>query len=198
MRPDDYLRAMEPTYSELARIRRECSYVGYGQIRRSEKAPIVSMSALLRCWMASSKDSPASGHFGGAAGIARNLSPEETRGAIDFMQVAFAAWGRDVSATRLWRSLTLTLTMWVWRCVVRGEGASANSRSVRINADMFKKCMMSLAADASYNDWLVGRQLGERDRSPAYTKIKTIFAARVQLETGHKVMFPQPAWQASH
>ena len=34
-------------------------------------------------------------------------------------------------------------------------------------------------------------------KTPAYSKLKTLFAGRVELETGKKVRMPSPAW-ATH
>jgi len=56
---------------------------------------------------------------------------------------------------------------------------------------------MSLSADESYLDWLVGRQLRDRDRSPCYGRIRSSFAARFHSETGKKATFPSPAWASS-
>jgi hypothetical protein len=67
----------------------------------------------------------------------------------------------------------------------------------RLTQALFAKCCMSLSASAPYMDWLVGRHLGERDRSPAYSKLKALFAARLELDTGKKVRMPSPAW-ATH
>jgi hypothetical protein len=39
---------------------------------------------------------------------------------------------------------------------------------------------MSVSANTDYVDWLVGRNLGERDRTPAYGRLKTIF-----VQAGH-------------
>jgi hypothetical protein len=43
-------------------------------------------------------------------------------------------------------------------------------------------------------DWLVGRMLNDRDRSPCYQRIKGIFQKRVEQEKGSKPRLPQPAW----
>jgi hypothetical protein len=41
---------------------------------------------------------------------------------------------------------------------------------------------------------LLGRQLRERDRSPTYSKLKAIFAKRIEAETGDKPRLPSPNW----
>jgi hypothetical protein len=59
---------------------------------------------------------------------------------------------------------------------------------------MYAKLLMSLSADSQYPDWLVGRNNAQRDMSPAYARIKSAFAKRLELETGKKPSLPQPAW----
>jgi hypothetical protein len=53
---------------------------------------------------------------------------------------------------------------------------------------------MSLSANEIDMGWRVGRHLGERDRSPAYFKLKSIFAERLQSEMNKKIRMPSPAW----
>ena len=65
MRPDDILRGLEGTIPALQIIRQGCAFVGYDQIRRNNtSAPILSMSALLRCWVGASTDTPTSTQAG--------------------------------------------------------------------------------------------------------------------------------------
>lgn len=75
-----------------------------------------------------------------------------------------------------------------------GGPQNGYSRSIKLTADMFKKCLMSLSADRTYLDWLVGRNVGERDRSPCYSRMKQIFAKRIHEETGKREKLPQPEW----
>jgi hypothetical protein len=56
---------------------------------------------------------------------------------------------------------------------------------------------MSISADSTYVDWLLGRHIGERDRSPCYRRIKDIFAARLEAIQGKKPLLPQPSWAVS-
>jgi hypothetical protein len=58
----------------------------------------------------------------------------------------------------------------------------------------FKRCLMALSSTTDYVDWLVGRNLGERDRAPAYRRMKGIFIKRIFEDTGQKVSLPQPSW----
>ncbi len=55
---------------------------------------------------------------------------------------------------------------------------------------------MALSADANYLDWLPGRLLNDRDRSPALQRIKTVFARRLSDTVTGKFNMPQPAWAA--
>lgn len=190
MRPDDILRGLEDTYAPLGKIRKRCPFVGYDQIRRSEKSPVLSMSALLRCWVGSSTEAPRT-TGGSATSFAVTLSTEEADQCINFLDCAIAAWGRDQAYGRLWLNLNLVLSMWLYRRLV----ITPYSVSTRqIGRELFTKCLMSLSADSSYLDWLVGRNVNRRDTSPAYTRIKGIFAKRIEVETGHKPRLPQPAW----
>lgn len=196
MKPDDIMRGLEESYPALARIRRRCPFVGYGQIRRSERAPVLSMSALLRCWHGSGGETPKSG---GASAImlATSLTDEASDEAVGFLDLAFKAWGRDQAYVRLWGNLNLTLCMWIYRRVVLGDGLTSTSRSHRFTKEHFAKCLMSLSADSDYVDWLLGRNSMSRDNTPAYTRIKAIFAKRMETEIGRKILMPSPSWAVS-
>lgn len=189
MRPDDVLRGLESTFEALGKIKKRCQFVGYDQIRRGDKSPVLSMSALLRCWTSSATEVPRAA--GSALALARTLSMEDADTCIDFLSLAYAAWGRDMVTSRLWANLNLTLCMWLYRRVVV---ASYSPNVPKITKDSFSKCLMSLAADATYPDWLLGRNNGQRDSSPAYKRIKEAFARRLEIETGKKPRLPQPAW----
>lgn len=190
MKPDDILRGLEATFPALGKIKKRCPFVGYDQIRRGEKSPVLSMSALLRCWVASSTEVPRPGGTSALA-IARTLSMEEADACIEFLVLAYAAWGRDVGTARLWGGLNMTICMWLYRRLVIAPYSPSTPRLTR---DMYTKCLMSLSADPQYPDWLVGRNNGQRDGSPAYGRIKAAFAKRLELETGKKPRLPQPAW----
>lgn len=193
MRPDDILRGLEGTYEPLAKLRRRCPYVGYDQIRRNEKGPVLSMSALLRCWVGSVTEAPRGGGTS-AMQLAKTLSMEDADQCIGFLACAFSAWGRDLAYARLWTNLNLVLCMWLYRRIVIG---AYSAKTKRITPEQFTKCLMSVSADSSYLDWLVGRQVGNRDMSPAYKRLKAIIAGRVESDTGHKYVTPMPAWASS-
>lgn len=194
MRPDDILRGLEGSIPLLGLIRQRCPFVGYDMIRKSPKAPIVSMSGVIRQWRASAADVPSSNVSGmGTTGLARTLNDEDTGYLIDFLTLAVQGFGREPEYYRLWGALNFTLCMWLYRRLVVTQ---YSQKSVRLSREMFKKCLMSLSANGDYLDWLVGRMLSERDRSPAYTKIKQTFGERLFAETGKKPMLPQPSWHS--
>lgn len=197
MRPDDILRGLESSTPALQTIRRSCEFVGYDNVRRSGTSPIMSMSALVRCWTNASYETPASSNAGAsAAHLAQGLDHGSVQNLIAFLATAHAAWGRDPEYYRLWGNLNLTLCMWLWNKLVMDRDRFGNKRYVVMNVQDFKKCLMSVSADADYVSWLTGRQLGDRDRSPCYSRLKTIFARRLREESrdGKTPMLPAPAW----
>jgi len=197
MRPDDVLRGMESSLPALQKIRNECPWVGYDQIRRSsDSGPVISMSAVLKAWAGSATETPAQGK-GSAMYFARDLDAQSAGQLVQFLQLAFAAWGRDLVQSRLWAALNTTLCMWLFRRLVMDRDGMSEKRHTRIDAALFKKCLMSVAADINYHDWLQGRLMRDRDRNPAYARLKAIFARRIQNETGTKAKLPAPAWFSS-
>lgn len=197
MRPDDILRGLEGSNAALKFIREHCEFVGYDQIRRnSSTAPAVSMSALLRCWASSAGETPGGAQRQIPAHVhAASLDRLAAEKLVVFLQVARAAWGGDVEYARLWGALNLTICMWLWRRLVLEEERGVK-RFVRLTPEQFKKCLMSVSASSDYNDWLRGRVMGDRDRSPCYARLKAIFVARLQDESRDKKkpMMPLPAW----
>lgn len=190
MKPDDILRGLEKSNPSLAKVRRACPFVGYGQIRRNEKSPVVSMSAVLRCWFGSAPEVPSAGGLT-ATRVVKDLTEDEAETMISFLQLAIAAWGKAAEHSRLWSNLNLTVCMWMYRRLVITPYSAATKK---LSKDLFQKCLMSVAADNLYNDYLLGRQLRERDRSPTYSKMKAIFGKRIELETGDKPRLPSPDW----
>lgn len=194
MRPDDFLRGLEGSIPALQEIRAACPFVGYDHIRRGTSSPIVSMSAALRNWRGSGMETPCGRMAMPTVALAETTLPEETAALIDFLSIAATAFGREPQEARLWTALNITLCMWMFRKLVL---AQYSPKTPRLTRDLFRKCLMSVAADPNYQDWLLGRQMGERDRSPAYARLKTIFAQRLESELGKKVMLPQPDWSNS-
>ena len=193
MRPDDILRGLESSVDALQRIREKCPFVGYDYIRRNgTNAPVVSMSLVVRSWRGSSNEVPSPNAAGmSAATLAMTMDEVECGHLIDFLGLAYAAFGRDIEYGRLWGGLNLMICMWLYRRVVMTQHSP---KTPRLSKELFKKCLLSLSASGDYLDWLVGRVIGERDRSPAYGKVKAAFVSRLFAETGDKVSLPQPTW----
>lgn len=195
MRPDDLLRGSELSIPALKQIRKACEFVGYGQVRRGGgSGPIVSMSALIRCWRVSQNEVPTNSGIGGALKIARELDQQSSSNLIAFLSVAYEAWGRDEENYRLWGNLNLTICMWLWNKLVIDRDRTGTKRYALLDIPQFKKCLMLVSANADYNSWLVGRTLSDRDRSPAYNRLKAIFASRLSGDSKTAMRLPQPAW----
>ena len=105
--------------------------------------------------------------------------------------MAYKAFGREVEYQRLWARLNLTLSIWMYKHLVLSQWSP---KTPKLSKELFTRCLMSLSADSGYLDYLVGRSLGERDRSPAYGRMKGIFSRRIIQETGKRVMLPSPPW----
>lgn len=192
MSPDDNLRAMEKELPTLAKLRRMWPHVGYGQIRRNEKAPILSMSALLRCWRGSGPETPVAGGMN-VLEIAEQISMDEIDTLLGFLELALKAWGKGSETHKLWGNLNLAICMWLYRRLV----ITPYSPSVKqITKEQFRNCLMHVGANSEYCAWLVGRNLRERDRSPTYQRLKHMFAERIQIDqgSGEKPRMPAPAW----
>ena len=190
LKPDDILRGFEAGNANIRKIREQCPFIGYDHIRRGDNAPIVSMSAALRSWFSSAGDNPSSRALT-AMEFVQTLTEEDTSVMISFFRLAFEAWGRDQTHHRLWGGLNLVLCAWIYRRTVVTQ---YSLKTPKLTRDLFKKCLMSVSADAGFYDWLLGRTVSERDRSPAYARLKAIFVKRLSEELNKKVMFPQPAW----
>lgn len=197
MRPDDILRGLESSVPALKAIRKSCEFVGYDQIRRGKAGPIVSMSALLRCWSAASFETPASSNSGlSAAGLAHSLDQASLQNLIAFLATAHSAWGRDPEYYRLWGNLNLSLTMWLWNRLVIDRDRFGNKRYAVLSIPEFKKCLMLVSTEGDYLEWLVGRNLTDRDRSPCYSRLKAMFSRRLTSDAkgDKRPSLPSPAW----
>jgi ParB-like nuclease domain len=193
MRPDDILRGLEESSPAMIAIRARCPYVGYDMVRRGDKAPLLSMSTVLRWWRGSVNETPANSVSGlSTAQLAQIMTEQDTEQLCDFLDLALSAFGRDPEYVRLWSGLNLMLCMWLYRRLVLSPHSH---KTKKMSKDQFKRCLMSVSAQTDYLDWLLGRKLCERDRSPAYAKIKAAMAQRIFADTGVKAMLPQPPWQ---
>lgn len=185
---DDILRGLESSSTALTAVRKKCPFVGYDNVRRGAGTPLLSMSALLRCWLGSAAEAPTA--KGSVTEIAKIVSNEDAAGIADFLTIAIGAWGKDPEHYRLWGNLNLALCMWLYRRIVVTRHSP---RTTLLTKEQFGKCLMSLAADAHYSEWLLGRQLTERDRPPAYRRIKEAFVKRLAEEMpGKKAVLPAP------
>lgn len=194
MRPDDFLRGMEDSIECLGTIRKHCRFIGYDMIRRNDKtSAICSMSVVLRCWRGSGMETPSIPSLSSMV-LAETQIEEETKHLIDFMLLAFEGFGRDPEYARLWNSLNLTICMWLYHKLVLMQYSPSTPR---LDKATFRKCLMALSAECSYIDFLAGRHMGERDRSPTYNRIKSIFSRRLEEELHHKVKLPAPAWSTA-
>ena len=193
LRPDDILRGLEESLPSLSLIRQRCPFVGYDMIRRGRNSPIVSMSMVIRAWAGSMHECPSNSGGGSAKHLAQTLIKEDAEALVEFLLLCDKAWGRDPEYQRLWSGLNLTLCMWLYRRMVLMPVPSTK-RLTKVSASMFMKGMMSLSASAEYVAWLLGRSLRDSDRSPAYTRIRSLLVRRLEGELGRKVLFPGPAW----
>lgn len=194
LKPDDVLRGLEKSNPALSKLRRHCPFLGYDQIRRGDKSPVMSMSAALRCWIGSAPDTPKAGGDS-ALRIAQSFTTDEADRMIEFLELAMAAWGRDAEYHRLWLNLNMTLCMWLYRRLVV---TPYSAKTLKITKDTFTELLMALSADPHYLTWLTGRSLRETDRSPCYNRIKRIFAARLEEKTGKKALLPAPPWASNN
>lgn len=194
MRPDDILRGLEQTSPAVVSLRERCPFIGYDYLRRNESSPIMSMSAALRAWKSSAADAPSGRSCGTSAVVlVQSVTVEEASTLADFMTLAMAAWGKDDAYARLWNGLNLTLCMWLYRRLVLTQ---YSYKTQKMPADLFAKCLMALSTNGNYLDWLAGRRLSERDRSPTYLRIRASFVERVQAETGKRINMPAPEWSS--
>lgn len=192
LRPDDILRGLEGSTEWMRAFRKAAPFVGYDMIRRSEKAPIVSMSLVLRAWIGSSQHVPGSS-MASSATFVKIVTPDESAMLMRFIQLCWNAWGREEATRRLWGGLNLTLCAWLYRRLVLTRWSP---KTPAVSAEMFGKCLAALAASEQYMDFLVARTMSDRNRSPGYDRIKAAFAKRIQLETkADKVpLLPAPDW----
>jgi len=189
MKPDDYLRALEHSIPAISTLRKNCQLVSFAPAKNSGK---VSMSSVLRAWRSASRDTPSTHGCADTATDIISSMDETTLGQIaSFLKMCEAAWGKAPEYTRLWGSLNMTLCMWLYQRTVMRQ---FSVKSAKLDDKLFGKCLMALSADPTYVDWLRGRTLGERNRGPAYDRIKQIFVRRLHEETRTKMSLPAPDW----
>ncbi len=194
---DDILRGLEGSNEHLANIRKRCPFVGYDNLRRNTNTNVklLAMSTLIRTWFGSEGVTPSTGPS--STECVRLLDKENTDRMTQVLNVCFEAWGKDGQNFRLWGSLNLALVFWLWRRLVLREGLSQRRGGISIvtlQPAEFRQCLMALSANGQYIDWLLGRGLRDRDRSPAYGRVKTIFAGRLGGMGFGRPILPQAEW----
>jgi hypothetical protein len=196
-KPDDILRAREAHSPGLQELRRLCPFIGYTMIRRGGTSPLISMSAVLRCWFGSETEVPAAGGGKSARSAAERLTIDEARSLAAFMAIAFEAFGRDEEFYRLWGNLTLSLSMWLYRRTVTGQYSPATTRLTR---EQFRSCLSAMTTDERHLEFLIGRGLNDTSRAPTYNRMKAIFSKRLEQSFGKtktgaaKLRLPAPSW----
>jgi hypothetical protein len=197
MRTDDIIRGLEAINPLIGSLRRRAPFVGYDGIRRGDQAKtLLSMAVAIRTWFGSI-NTPTNGPASTEA--VKMLTEDSVAKLARFLAVCFEAWGRDKANYRLWSTLNLGILMWLWRRVVLGEGSGPKGtrRATELTAEQFQNCLMSLSADPKYSEWLIGRSMGDRDRSPAYSRIREVFSRRLAMQGSKSVRFPSDDWAKS-
>lgn len=194
MKPDDFLRALEPAMPAISLIRKRCPNMAFNPGKKSGNNK-VSMSLALRAWSNSTKNTPRShGLQASAEEIVCRMDETELDQFTMFMKLCFNAWGDLVESARLWGGLNLALCMWLYQRTVIGRHSA---RSAKLDDALFQKCLSTVGRDAEYYDWLRAKNTSEKSRSPAYDRLKKDFTKTIESETGGKVCLPQPDWQKS-
>lgn len=198
MKNDDILRALEGSNEWIAAIRKRCPFVGYSNVRLAGSKYVLGMAAAVRTWFGSANDTPGTGPSStDSVGL---LDEENTDKLCKILNLCYEAWGKDPENFRLWGTLNLSLVFWLWRRLVLREGGTKRRGGVEItklNNDEFRQCLMALSANRLYIDYLMGRNLKERDRGPTYGRMKAIFAGRIGGMAYGKPMLPIPDWSSS-
>ena len=202
MTKDDILKAAMENIPQLRTIIKQCTFVGFDNIRRATTtSKLISMSAALNCWIGSAQDTP--GAKSVPTDAARDLPEDEISNMCAFLNLCHSAWSNDVANHRLYGNLNLTMCAWMFRQLVLKSmsGVPRKLTHTTMDAMTFRKCLLTLAADHNYVDFLFKRNMHERDRNPTYRKLKLIFIQRLNDEETRagrpprkNLKFPAPAW----
>jgi hypothetical protein len=200
MKNDDIMRGLEGSNESLRMLRRRCPFVGYDHLRMAgadgRAKVLLSVTVAVRTWFGSGTPTPVAGPSSMEA--VKTLDQKETEQMTTFLSLCYDAWGGDAANFKLWCSLNLVLLMWLYRRVVLAEGGKhANNRYIQMTASQFQKCMVALSANPMYVDWLRGRNISDRDRSPCYMRIRDIFVRRLSEMDIKGARFPAADWTKS-
>ncbi len=88
-------------------------------------------------------------------------------------------------------NLNLTICMWLYRRLVI---TPYSPKTPKFTREQFTAAIGGLSTDEGYLQWLVGRQLRDRDRSPCYQRVKSIIVRRHEAALGKKISLPAPSW----
>ena len=189
-RPDDFLRAIEDANPSLRFLREQCPFIGYGNIKRSDTSPVLSMFLGLTCWMMSMGNGSNVFHLS-AVEIGPSLTMEMAQSAAAFFAACWDAWGNTPETNRLWNRLNLFVCAYLYHNMVE---ADPKPRIAHIDTQVFAKCMMSVSASSRYLDWLVGRPLNAFSRSRCFQYVKEIVASRLKTEGVSPIGITSPFW----
>lgn len=198
MRPDDLMRGLEEVNPHLAAIRRRCPFVGYDRLRQGDNAKILlSMGTVVRIWFGSAGETPSPGPS--SAEAVKMLNEEQVDFLCEFLSLCFEAWGRHKEHFKMWMGLNLCLLMWLYRRIVLTDTSAQKGgrKIVHLTKREYMSCLMGLAADAMYSEWLIGRALSERDRGPCFARIRSIFVRRLAEAGVTNPRFPAGDWSSS-
>lgn len=192
MTADDVVKAVEEENSALRHIRICCKFVGY-DIRRHSRVEVVSMSSLLRAWDIARAEVPNTASRS-AVDLAQELSAAQADVMVDFLNVAHIAWGRELDTRALWKTMNITLCIWLYLRLVKRHMVRGSNWTF-LETPIFGKCLASLTTKREYLEWLVGRgNMSDEFRAPCYERITAAFALALHAEGITNPIFPSPAW----
>jgi hypothetical protein len=200
MKPDDYLRSLEPTNEGLQRLRKLCPFVGYGSIRRGNRnsGAVISASMVIKVWLGGRTNTPSGGSLGGSVvSLMGHITVAEADAMGEFYVMAYEAWGPDREYAKLWTGLNLIIIAWLYRHVMLDPARVRAATLTKLTPEQFSSCMMALSADAKYLQWLGHpRFFSEQNRGPCYARVKAIFQRQYTKDNPGKprLRLPDPEW----
>jgi hypothetical protein len=201
MKNDDIVRGLEGVNPLISAIRKKCPFVGYDRIRQGNNSrTLLAMAVILKTWFGSAGATPTPGPS--SIDAIKLLDDEQVKLLTSFLADCNSAWGNDQSNYRLWGTLNMSILMWLWRRIAKPRTKIEMTqrgleRMTYLEGEQWAKCLMALSADVTYSAWLVGRAIRDRDRSPCYSRIRSIMTKRLTLEGVKLIRFPQAEWTKS-